>query len=770
MAAKDFQTQASKGQGLDVQGVLNDIKKAKAEIAFINSITNGFNLQLAKNAFKVKTMEIASHYFKLASYFYQEKQLLKGDDYWKKSLRSFKACSDISCGILMVDYQNWLDLTQCYFYRVELSRRNIHNISREERITCMKEGFASACRALEVIRTPQARFFKFMALQLMEEMGLSISESSLDCLKDYLDHHPEPFSEEYIEKAITFGEQKEKQGLLEEAKKWFLFLLQNKPNAITYLYAGKVFDHLGKGIEALSYFQKALEIEPENLEIRLWHVAQKAKNIISEMRTYTFPVKQEKIEEVVDVFNQFFSTFFDCEGHLPKRTSNYITLNQLADHFYSSLLPQISIILLQLQQYPFALSLYQKMLNAFSAFVQLGVLKESDKLSVHSTIGMINLMLGEVTKAEYHLFQAKTLNPSHLATYKNLVVVYADLKDESKLESLWKEIEPFLNQPEFQNSKWLLSGILFNLGSAYIMLRENNFKKGQQFYRLSLEQDKNNWDTRLHLARTLVFTEDLQGALECLIDYANRESGPDSPFVEFPKRDFQVYFCLAGISAILGDLSNAEKWAIEAGKTSIDPQETKNLQAYLKALKDKKTDKIALHEEIRTSIRKMEFSCRVGKIIDQKSISIHPGTIVGYHGTTDLFASDFKKGVQPRERNIGQFKGTGFYIASNKDIACYFAMKKARDEGKGKPVLLQIYATQDLVGKGIEMGDKINKEMNSRYDFVQAPIDGWEAFNQYYIFENSLGKLKPSDDITSVDWTEEEYNKFMKDWIRSRCV
>ena len=63
--------------------------------------------------------------------------------------------------------------------------------------------------------------------------------------------------------------------------------------------------------------------------------------------------------------------------------------------------------------------------------------------------------------------------------------------------------------------------------------------------------------------------------------------------------------------------------------------------------------------------------------------------------------------------------------------------------------------------------DKLMKD----YDFIQAPIDGFEAYSQYYVFEKNLQKLQPPEEneIEKVNWDEKKYDEFLKGWERTCC-
>jgi hypothetical protein len=78
--------------------------------------------------------------------------------------------------------------------------------------------------------------------------------------------------------------------------------------------------------------------------------------------------------------------------------------------------------------------------------------------------------------------------------------------------------------------------------------------------------------------------------------------------------------------------------------------------------------------------------------------------------------------------------------------------------------LLLISAEEELVGKQVEWSFKYKHEkgVENRYDFLKSSVNGLEERTQYYVFENSLKKLKVDLQAEQVEWTEKDYNEFMK--------
>ena len=741
------------------QGMIKDVE-SKTIWPLIESAKKAFL------CFKVCSMKISYVYVKLADYHYSlPNHQAIADQHWQGALKNLKACSDYLCENSDLNYQNCFDISSLYVKRVQLSLRQIRVISRQEQADFLLQGLAAVNTAIQIDLKPEAMYRKFMLLKMLEEMGEPAPESAMDWWRRYLEHHPDLSSEDYRNNAQLYGGELAKIGKLKEANEWFIDLLKKGSHPLTYLYLGKIADHLNQSDQALGYFLEAAKLDPSNLEIQLWLVSQKATLVMREVRAVKGTLLTAKVQEMVNVFNEFCSVFPNCAPYLKSSTSTFISLEELANHFYMTHVLDMAHILAQLQQYRFSLHLYTNILELFDVFVAVGALDASDKIKVYTSMGAIHLSLEEYAEAEGFLQKALQMDPSYAPALENLAAVYASQKDESKLSHLWSQVEPLL--PDLKSDlQSTFSTILFNFGTAYALMGKDKLKKAQEFYEKSLELNNDNWDTRIHWARTLALTGGFSKAEELLIGYASRKSVGESPFGEFPYRDFQVYFCLAGIQALNGNLSNAEKGAILAGKTHCDPDETTNLQAYLKELKGPKPNKEQLHGQIQESIRKMGFTFRIGKITNEKSLTFHENAFIGYHGTIDVYLDDFKNGIKPKKSAIRQFSGEGFYIAPDRDIACYFAMKKMKDEGRGTPVILPIYADKTLVGKP----EPTKKNENTHYDFFQAEINGFEKFSQFYVQENSLTKLRLAKVHEKVDWTEANYNKFMKSWTRSKCV
>ena len=190
------------------------------------------------------------------------------------------------------------------------------------------------------------------------------------------------------------------------------------------------------------------------------------------------------------------------------------------------------------------------------------------------------------------------------------------------------------------------------------------------------------------------------------------------------------------------------------------------LQAHLYAFK-KGLGNQEIREAIVESIKQIEFPFRVGMYSRKSKLVIRPNTFIGYHGTTDRYVSSLATGITPKVATGRQFSGKGFYIALDRRIAYFFAAKMARKEG-GNPVLLSVCSKDfSLVGKS---GGKFYPRQDPKqYDFIEAPIDGMEEYGQYYVFENSLQKIRIDEGSPEpVTWTKAD-DKALYEQHRHTC-
>lgn len=718
-----------------------------------------------KKTSKSASVEIGIRYFDLARKAYViTHETDKGRSYLKKSQDAFEKYVDVRSYNRDLDYKNWYALVILHMFQVKLHENGMNILSQEDKITEIRKGILCANRALDIAERSEALFRKFILLQMLSELDIQPPENPTGSLLRYLSVHSDKSSDEYLMAAHVYGSELAKQDNLEQAKQWFLEMLEKKEHPITYLFLGKVEDHLSNYGPALEYFEKAALQDPNNLEIQLWLRSQKVKNTIQELRVSKKFPEENRLEGIVSVFNEFYGIFSTCRDRLYEPTSTFAPLRELAENFYLTIIPEIAGILIHLQQFRFSLYLYQKILDFFDQFVEAGIFKPEDKIRLLNTMGVICFLQKDMEGAETYFKQALTLDQKCLKAYANLTAVYSQERNEEKIEALWKELElviPHIDQD--QNEE--LSALLLNFGTAYAVLGKEKFEKAEGFYRRSLASNRCNWNARIYLSRILTAQGVYSEAHEILKTCLEPSQTQDVPFGHSSFKDFQIYFCLSGITALLGQLDKAESLAIEAGKTHVSSTQTTHLQRYLKALKNPLCDLEGIKEEIKNSILKMGFECCVGRLLNKRKVKIEVGRLIGYHGTLSSHVQGFlSRGVLQKRSDIRQFKGEGFYIAHDKDVAAYFAMKKAKEQEDPslKPVIIEVYAHSELVGKEVQIKDKPTKVMKKEFDFLQAPIDGFESYHQYYVFERSLKRLTIGKTTEAVEWTDEEYEAFQR--------
>lgn len=785
----------------NVPVLLHEVKEIQAKTDFILQQAQGSGPereQLALNIVKVGAIKIAEKLSQISQYYYSEGSQEKlAESYWKKSVEVIKKYQYSPAKDKKVDYNTWLNLSTLYCQRIQLSVRQVIILDRPEKIKLLKEGLDAINSALRIEETSDTIFQKFLLLQLLEEVGVKSSENPLVWLKRYLDTHSDLNSDDYIHYANLYGDRLANTGRLEEAVSWFQNLLSRNNNAISYLYLGKIEDQQSHFDAALPYFEKAQALDPENKEIQLWLLSARVKEKIQKFRAANQIPTQEEIDEWVMLCNRFCQTFSSEE--MDGDTSTFIPLVELAQRLFMKQVPEVALTLAHLQQYSFALYLYESILLNIQSYRKEGMIDFKEEVKLHTTLGGLYTQQQRFEEAESHLLQAlelyrateqggssqsedeekessvhaRSVDTTALGIYKNLAAVYACQSDKDKLSALWDQLKPELDGIARSNPGEAVSGLLFNFGTAYALSAKGpddpDFEQAKPFYRLSLKYDPNNWDTRIHLARVLAIqanSDQWSEAKELLTGFEEYES--TLPFGISPPERFRFYFYFSGVLALCQKIEEAKKAAIEAGKTRADPEKVLVLQSFLNNVRG--VDHPTLCTQIRESLAKLDFPVRIGKFVNPQSILIPPNTIVGYHGTTDAYISEFQEGIKPRSSESNQFKGNGFYIAKDKEIASYFAMKKVREEGRGNPVLLTIYSCQkELVGHEVEPHSKLKKDVSVQYDFIQAPIDGFEKYPQLLVFEKSCKLIRPSADFERVEWSEDEYQEFIKGWTRSSC-
>lgn len=749
--------------------VLKEIEQWRVIVTNASTWTRSPNVEDAKratNAVKVGSIKIARAFATLARYYYynKKKQLDVANSYWKRALEKFQGSSQLSSSNPGLNYENWLDLSKHWMFRFQLHARKICSYPMSEITDIFNNCLHAVTEALKIKKTEEALQYHWMALQTLDDYKKIKSEESLKAYRDFLNSCADTTSESYKTHARLYGELLAGRLRLEEARDWIRLCLLKWTDPLTFLTQGKIEDHLGNLQEALKCFERANREAPDNVEIRLWYIFHQAKLFLADMRAIVKNPEDAKIKEVVDIANQFCAVVQSCDGRLDEQTSTFIPLRTLVTHFYATTVPGIADLLIRLQQYEFSLFLHQRLLGALDKLIAAGYFENTDRVKLLTRIGTIYYFQQDLKNAEKYLCEALQMDNACLNAYTNLVSVYADLKNENKLDEISITVRRLLNGSKAESEKDDFSEVFFNLGTAYVMLDQKGLEKAQECYRLSIQYNPNNWGARIHLARVLVITNGLEEARSLLLPFVGNSSSEENTFGESPQTVFQIYFCLAGVIAILGDTGQATQIAQKAGSTRYDSEETTNLLRYINALRDPKNDKATIMQEFITSIRKMGFTFRVGKIINPQPIIFNPKEFVGYHGTIDCFLDNFKEGIKPQKAETRQYRGKGFYLTHDRAIACYFAKKKAIDEKKGNPVLIKVYARKELTGKNIEVKTQPNTKTEQEYDFIHSEIDGFEAYRQYYVLENSLQKLSihSLEDVDKVDWTDKDYEDFIK--------
>ncbi len=730
-------------------------------------------VEIATNIIKEDCMEIARNCFKLARHYDTSDDSREGDKYWKQAFKYIEKGTEWTSSDQSLNFKNILDVAWFCFVRVKFCYPQINCEGTEEKIALLQKGLKATREAAQIANSDETRLYEFQFLKALKEVGQTIPEEPAEYLKKFLDCHTNRLSDEYFIYANAYGQLLAGKGRLGEAKEVFEGLLGKKKEITVYLNLGKVERLLKNTEQALSSFKEALELSPDSLEIQSWVASADVENEVRKIREHQSNPTQQEVESVVNACNKFCEITKNQLTASTAMTSIGIPLREQGAKLYLSLLPEMANVLAFLQQVPFALLLYESMLKNANIYQSRGMFSSEEVIKLHIGIGALYSQLSNFEKAEEHLKVAIEMDPRNLSTCINLVSVYAFLENEEKLNQLWQELESQLPELAKQGEKEEIGALLGNFGTAYVLLAKEasseSLTRAECFYDQALRYDPDNWDAKVHWARVLIIKEgDNKGewtTAKKLLESALDKKQDTILFDPNPLRKFQVYFCLSGTSILCGDTKEAKKWAIEAAKTGVDSTETKHLMGYVNGAL--KADKQKLYKQIRESIRKMEFPSPVGSLNPQ-SISISGGAPMGYHGTTDTHLESFRKeGIVPRRAEERQFKGKGFYTTRDQGMASYFAYKKAKEEGEGNPILIKIYAVQNTNLTGIGTGVRANiKKLFKEYQFIEAPIDGFEKFFQYYVFEHSLKKLRLSQEVESVEWDDQRFEEFEKAWIR----
>jgi len=800
-------------QATDIEVFLGDIAEIQetATKLFHKTIWPCINeAQRASQFGKDSAFFIARHYSKIAFYYYSTNyELDTAQTYLDRAIEGMNLYLGYPFDNEKKEHRYWFELSTAYLQRFQIffkqSNKDLQIL--EKGLPWIENGLEAINKALSLEQSHEAYLRKWHYLQLLVDSGKSAPEDPLIWSKKYLEAHPNPSSDEYTKHAQIHGGELAKKRQLDEAQRWFENLLQIKKDPITYLCLGKVFNNMNRSKEALECFRKASSLNSEDLEIKLWFIFEEVNESIQKFREKDQIPSDEEMRNWLQLSCRFCSIFSENANSFVGETSVFIPLKELAEHLYMTQLPQIANILTRFQQYKFAIELYKCILKNIDCYIKADIFEKSEIVNLHIAIGGIyalqgtndlgagklredqqpsldqavaNLHANSLDIGEQFLLEAIKLDKERLDSYSNLAGIYAAQKDENKLMDLWKQLELLLNHCNNEERKKSFSAPLFNLGSAHAGLmkdlKDPACEHSQKFYKLSLECDPNNWDAGYCLARILAIHENAEYWIKAqeLFD-GLKTSESLLPFGLSPLKKFSFYFCYSGILALCDDISGAKQMAIEASQSKEIRQSEQGLekiqvlQSYLDHYK--KIDLRIFQQEILKSIRTLQFDFPLGKWIHPTPLSIPRGNFIGYHGTIDLYLDEFANGIQPRQVEKRQFRGGGFYMTDDKEAASYFAMKKSKEEGVGAPILLKIYNSDQstLIGQKVNSQKKIRREVFVHYHFIQSPIDGSEAFSQYYFPENSLYHLNVADSFEKVVWDENQYNAFMKKQFKFGC-
>jgi tetratricopeptide (TPR) repeat protein len=772
---------------IDLRALFQEIQEIDEKVRLVLNKAEWPHVQQAQGAStfaKISAVKIGVNYYQMASYYFK----LEGAEnakiahlHWKNAVKYMKSYCDYRSMDQNIDYENWLNLSSLYYNRIKFcfSRHaEVPKILHLKKVRLMKKGLLAANQAFALKNCHDAIRKKHMFLQMLKDEGETPPESPLVWMKSLLDTHPDPNSDDFWHAAQLYGEELAGEGKLEEAHTWLNDLLQKKKDPITYLYLGKIEDEKNHAGKAIDYFKQASRLAPDSIEIKLWLISGQVKDGIAKFDQCSNIPSQDEIVAFVGICNAFCSFYAQNLHAFKGETSTNISLEHLAGHFYATLLPKMAHVLARLQQFPFALNLYKSVLENKPYYLKNNFFGPTDIAGVYISMGGIHLVLDELKEAECCLLEAIQIDPDYLMSYQNLLCVYGAQNNEAKIDKLWEAMNDHFKDFSKLGQNEAISDILFNFGSAYCGLikgiQDPVYLKAETFYEHSLKFNPENWDAKLHLARLLLIRGEQATwirARDLLTGFEEYEK--TVIFGVSPQRKFQIYFCLSGAFALCKDIENAKRAAIEAQKTRFSDEQVQVLRDYLRKACIKEKFNTEICEPIQNSIQKLDFDFRVGKLLSNKKIVINEGEFIGYHGTVDLHLDAFKEGITPQSAEERQFNGKGFYIASDREIATYFAMKKAKEKQGGNPILLKIYVDsgKQMVG---QLDGKTHKKLplqnEYQYDFIEAKIDGFERFSQRYIFENSLSKLKPVCQYETVNWTQEEYKSFLGQWTKRNCT
>lgn len=429
-----FQSQPS--DPVDAVKLLREIEDIQAKIRSAVEMTAWPDLQQARETStyaKLGALALGGNFFQLAQY-YSKDQRSSAEDYWNRGLKCLKDFSHYPIDQQDSNFDNWFEISTYYLQSIK------SNWKPEEKGRLLKEALEATNHALAIDPTSsKAILRKFLFLQMLEESGEVPPEEPTPWLKWFLDSHPDPNSEEYLYYAQIYGGELAKKGKLDQATSWFELLLARKPHPITYLYLGKVQDQMKKTDLALASMQEALRLEPENVEIKLCLICVKVQDRINTFNQMNHHPTQEEIGDCVAICNEFCTLFAQHGNQFAGTTLTFSSMQDLGRHIYLTQLPKMANILTRLQQYPFALSLFEQILNISPLYLSLNYYDPFEIVKLHSTAGGLCLKMEKYGEAEKHLLKALQLDKNYLVAYDNLTAVYSSQKNKTKLDDLWTQ-------------------------------------------------------------------------------------------------------------------------------------------------------------------------------------------------------------------------------------------------------------------------------------------------------------------------------------------
>ena len=407
--------------------------------------------------------------------------------------------------------------------------------------------------------------------------------------------------------------------------------------------------------------------------------------------------------------------------------------------------------------------LLERLLNRIEQLGEESVISNDEKADLNIALGSNYVRLRRYSDGSKSLKVALGKGQHCASLLQNLIIC---LGMEGDLEGI-REIEELLTQRERYHSEEF-SDVYYNMGT-FVARYEGEFKKSSSdYFRLALKLDGNNYSARLFLARNYALRSEFVQALELFHD-GDQQFGTLPNDLESQIR-FYYLFSYSCMLAIAGQFDKAEEISRTVGKTKVSKIATTDLKAYIEALR--KSRESANAEEVRTQIvealKKFEFSYSVGRLIDQHSLFFPTDEIIGYHGTVKVYQESLQEKIMPMKGSlVRQFNGKGFYVTKDLEAAMHFATLKQWELGGGEPIVIEIVANRNIVGKLGHRG-KVKESKLQPYDFFRAAIEGMEVYSQYVFFERSLCKIQAGD-VKEVDWVEWDPDAFEKKFRRGGC-